>query len=83
MEHEGPQVVRIALDGSYGAGPDAEFTIVTKAEDGRQIETSYTVPYYCLDLPRIQKMSDMNFILGFRLVQSASQSAAGLRELGL
>ena len=81
-EQEGDGMVRIPLDGTYGAGPDAELVIVTKAENGQQREAAYSVPYLCLDMARIQRLCDMNFILGFRVVKSEAKSA-GLKELGL
>lgn len=75
-------VVRIPLDGSYGAGPDSELTIVTKGEDGRNVEKTYIIPYMALDTKRIQAACDLNLILGYRVVKSEAK-AAGLRELGL
>jgi hypothetical protein len=75
-------LVRIPLDGTFGAGPDAEITIVTKTEDGKQRESIYTVPYLCLNLERIQRLCDMNLILGYRIVKGDSRPT-GLKELGL
>ncbi len=79
-EREG--IRQIMLDGSYGAGADAELTIVTKAEDGRNREVSYTIPYLALHLERVQRLCDMNLILGFKIVKGDAK-AAGLKELGL
>lgn len=85
-EHDNEQlpegVVRIPLDGTFGAGPDAELTIVTKGEDGQNVEKIYIVPYLAIDLIRIQKMSDINFILGYKVVKSEARTP-GLKELGL
>ncbi len=72
----------IPLDGSFGVGPDAELTIITKAEDGRQREVSYQVPYHLLDLARLQRFSDINLVLGYKIVKAESR-AAGLKELGI
>ena len=82
MSEEQPEIVRIPLDGSYGVGPEAELVIITKAEDGRNRETSYTVPYLLVDLARVQRFSDANLILGFKVVKSDTK-APGLKELGL
>lgn len=76
-------VVRIPLDGTYGAGPDSELTIITKSEDGRLREATYTVPYYCLDMRKIQAMNDINFIMGYKVVKSEGQVSPGLKALGL
>lgn len=75
-------VVQIPLDGSYGAGADTELTIVTKAEDGRQRETTYTVPYLALNMARLVGLCEMNLILGYKVVKSEAK-AVGLKELGL
>lgn len=83
MDNEEPGMLRIPLDGTYGAGPEAELTIITKTEDGRMKETSYTIPYLCLDMTRIQRFSDVNLIAGFKIVKFNGKATAGLRELGL
>lgn len=83
QNEERPGIVRIPLDGTYGAGADAELVIVLKNEDGRHRETSYTVPYWCIDLTRIQRMCDMNLILGYRIVKGDGPTVTGLKELGL
>ena len=75
-------LVRIPLDGTYGAGPESELTIITKGEEGQQIQRTYTIPYLALDLKRIQQMCDINFILGYSIVKSEAK-AMGLKELGL
>lgn len=75
-------MTRIPLDGTFGAGPDAELTIVTKGEDGQNVERTYVVPYLALHMQRIQQMSDINFILGFKVVKSEARTP-GLKELGL
>jgi len=75
-------IVRIPLDGSYGAGPDAEVTIVTKTEDGKRREAVYTIPYLCIDEKKLQNMCAMNLILGYSVIKSASR-APELKELGL
>lgn len=82
MEQPEGNYLKIPLDGTYGAGPDSEVVIVTATGDGRQKETSYTIPYYCLNLVALMKMCDLNLILGYRVVKSEAR-AAGLKELGL
>lgn len=77
--HEG---TRIPLDGTYGAGPIAELTIVTNAGEGRQKEETFTVPYMLVDKKMLQGMTDINFILGYRLVKT-ERILPGLKELGL
>ncbi len=79
-DNEGREVIR--LDGSFGMGADAELTIITRTEGGQQKQATYTVPYYALDLIRVQKFCDANLILGFSIVKSEVK-AAGLKELGL
>jgi len=81
MDEQQEGRVIIPLDGSYGAGPDSELVIVTKAEDGRQREVTYNVPYLAVATERIQRLCDMNLILGYRIVKSSQ--APGLKELGL
>lgn len=75
-------IVRIPLDGTYGAGPDAELTIVTKGEEGQQIQKTYTIPYLAVDTKRLQQMNDINFILDYSLIKTEAK-AMGLKELGL
>jgi len=72
----------IPLDGSYGAGSDAELTIVTKADEGRLKEVTYKIPYLALDMKRIQNMCDMNLITGYKIVKGDGRPS-GLKELGL
>jgi hypothetical protein len=75
-------VVRIPLDGTYGAGVNSELTIVTRNSQGQSVETTYMVPYLALDMKRIQAICDMNLIVGYKLVKNEAK-AAGLKELGL
>jgi hypothetical protein len=82
-ENELPEgLVRIPLDGSYGAGPIAEVTVITKEGDGRQKEETFTIPYLILDRLVLQKLCDINFILGFKVVKGERLNPA-LKELGL
>lgn len=83
QDNEQPGVVRIPLDGTYGAGPESELTIITKAENGQLREATYTVPYYCLDMRKIQAMNDINFIMGFKVLKGEGQVSPGLKALGL
>jgi hypothetical protein len=80
-EQEGRQI--IPLNGTYGAGPETALTIMTKTEDGKIRETTYTVPYLCLDMRKIQTMCDINFIVGYSIVKGEGQVSPGLKELGL
>ena len=87
MADEQPEgsVIRIPLDGSYGAGPTAEVTIVTKIDENgeeRQKQETFTVPYYVIDKNVLQKMMDINFILGYSIVKNEKINPQ-LKELGL
>ena len=75
-------MVRIPLDGSYGAGPDSELTIITKGENGQNKEVTYVIPYLSLNLQRIQAMCDINLIVGYRIAKGEAR-IPGLKELGL
>lgn len=84
MDEQLPEgVVRIKLDGSYGAGPESEITIVTRNPDGNLRETTYVIPYFCLNMAFIQRMNDINFIVGYKIVKGEGPTATGLKELGL
>lgn len=73
----------IPLDGSYGAGPLAELTIITKVPDTDQNKReTYQLPYFLIDIPRLMRMNDANLILGFELVKG-DKTPSGLKELGL
>ena len=72
----------IRLDGSYGGGPVAELTIITRTEGGGQREETFQVPYYLVDTKRLQAFNDVNLILGFKLVKG-DKTPPGLKELGL
>jgi hypothetical protein len=75
------EMVRIPLDGSYGCGPVAELTLVTRTEDGREKEETFTIPYHLIDTKKLQAFCDINLILGFRVVKSGRPSP--LKDLGL
>lgn len=83
QDNERDGMVRIPLNGTYGAGPDSELTIITKTENGQLREATYTVPYYCLDMRKIQQMNDINFIMGYKVVKGDGHVNSGLKELGL
>lgn len=73
----------IPLDGTYGAGPLAEVTVITKVPDTDQRKReTYEVPYFLIDIPRLMRMNDMNMILGFEIVKG-EKTPSGLKELGL
>jgi len=86
MEHDNeqqPQFVRIPLNGTYGAGPESEITIITRQPDGQLKESTYVIPYFCLNMAFIQRMNDINFIVGYKIVKGDGPVANGLKELGL
>ena len=83
QDNEQPNMIRIPLDGTFGAGPDSELTIITKGENGQLRETTYVVPYFCLHLRAIQQMSDINFIMGYKVVKGDGPVNTGLKALGL
>lgn len=73
----------IPLDGSYGAGPLAEVTIITKVpESTNNKRETYQIPYFLIDIPRLMRMNDANLILGFEVVKG-DNTPSGLKELGL
>lgn len=83
MEHEQNGVIHIPLDGSYGAGPLAEVTIITKVPDStNNRRETYQVPYFLIDIPRLMRLNDANLILGFEVVKG-EKTPSGLKELGL
>ena len=82
-EPQQPGLIRIPLNGTFGAGPDSEITIITKNPDGQLREATYTIPYFCLDMRRVQAMNDINLIVGYRIVKGDGPAASGLKELGL
>jgi hypothetical protein len=75
-------VIQIPLDGSYGGGPIAELTIITRTEGGGQKEETFQVPYFMIDTKRLQFFNDANLILGYKLVKG-EKTPPGLKELGL
>jgi hypothetical protein len=73
----------IPLDGSYGTGPLAELTIITRIpETGQLKRETYSIPYFMIDIPRLMRLNDANLILGFELVKG-DKTPSGLKELGL
>ena len=74
--------IQIPLDGSYGAGPLAELTIITKAEDGGRRRETFQVPYFLIDIPGLMKLNAVNLILGFELVKGENTPSA-LKDLGI
>ena len=79
-EQDQPQMLRIPIDGSYGAGPLAEVTINTKDGD-RDKEETFTIPYMLVDEKVLWALNKMNLILGYRIVKEAKFNP--LKELGL
>lgn len=81
MNSELPHV-QIPLDGSYGAGPLAEVTVITKTPDGGRRRETFKVPYFMIDIPALMKLNGLNLILGFELVKGEATPSA-LKEYGL
>lgn len=77
------QHIQIPLDGSYGAGPEAEVTIITKVPDSSSLKRqTFSIPYFMVDIPRLMKLNEMNFILGFEIIKG-EKTPSQLKELGL
>jgi hypothetical protein len=74
--------IQIPLDGSYGAGPLADLTIITKAEDGGRRRETFQIPYFLIDIPGLIKLNAINLILGFELVKGDGTPSA-LKDLGI
>jgi hypothetical protein len=74
--------VEIRLDGSYGGGPIAELTLITKTDGGGQKEETFQVPFFMVDMKRLQAFNDVNLILGYKIVKG-ERTPPGLKELGL
>jgi hypothetical protein len=83
QDNEQPGMVRIPLNGTFGAGPESEITIITKNPDGQLREITYVIPYFCLNMSFVQRMNDLNFIVGYKIVKGDGPTASGLKELGL
>lgn len=82
-DQNNPHLISIPLDGSYGAGPLAEVTIITKVpESTNNRRETYAIPYFLIDIPRLMRLNDNNFILGFEVVKG-EKTPSGLKELGL
>jgi hypothetical protein len=81
-EHDGVKHIQIPLDGSYGAGPRAQVTIITKSEDGGHRRETFEIPYFLIDLPCLLKLNSVNLILGFEVIKG-DQTPSGLKALGI
>jgi hypothetical protein len=79
---EGIKHIQIPLDGSYGAGPRAEVTVITKDENGGRRRETFEIPYFLIDLPCLLKLNAVNLILGFEIVKG-DQTPSGLKDLGI
>lgn len=83
-QQQQPQMAMIKLDGSFGAGPRAHLTIMTKAKEGGGTTSEmFEIPYLLIDTKRVQYMCDMNFIEGYTIHKEPDARLAALRELGL
>jgi hypothetical protein len=72
----------VRLDGSYGAGPLADLTIITKDENGNRRRETFQIPYFLIDIPGLMKLNGVNLILGFELVKGENTPSA-LKDLGI
>lgn len=84
-DHQHEEGTRILLDGSYGAGTQAELTIITRVgKDGHKEET-FIVPYAVLAKDKLQNLLDYNFIKGYRVEKTGTVDTqiSGLKEMGL
>lgn len=84
---ENHEHIQIPLDGSYGAGPLAEVTIITKITEpnpdaGRLRRDTYEVPFFLIDENRLMKMSNMNLIVGYQIIKG-DRTPSALKEMGL
>ncbi len=81
---EGVQRVTIPLNGTFGAGPSADLTVITAIPDTDQVrEETFKVPYVLIDTVKLQRMCDMNFLLGYKVVKDPEKSVSALKGLGL
>lgn len=75
--------IQIPLDGSYGAGPTADVTIITKAgENGERRREQFQIPYFLIDIPGLLKLNGLNLILGFEIVKG-DRTPSALKDLGI
>lgn len=75
---------KIALDGTYGAGENAELKIVTKVGDDGRKEVSFIVPYSVLAKEKLIALLDFNLIKGFSIEkQEIDATDPQLKGLGL
>ena len=72
---------QIILDGSYGCGPVAELTIITRAGEGREKEETYTVPFALINMDVLNAFNHLHLILGYKVLKIDKPS--NLKELGL
>jgi hypothetical protein len=68
MENDNEDL-KLKLDGSFGLGFNAHLTIVTADPMLGEKEVTYEVPYQVIDFKALSRASNMNLILGFRLVK--------------
>jgi hypothetical protein len=75
-------VVRIPLDGTYGAGSMAEVSIYTRVPDTNDLrEETFKFPYAFIDQARLVGYNAHHLIAGFKIIKTDKPNA--LRELGL
>jgi hypothetical protein len=79
-ENNEREVIKIKLDGSYGAGVVAELTVITKDGDNDKEET-FVFPYHFIDFAAVHGFDRLNLIKGYKITKQEKPSA--LKELGL
>lgn len=79
-EEQKEKGLRIPTDGTYGTGPTAEVTIITKVGDREQKET-YTFPFALISQEALMAYNNLNLILGFEIKKMGKPNP--LKDLGL
>lgn len=73
---------KIPLDGTFGAGVNADLTIITRnPQTGAEREETFTVPAAMVNHETLMFFYKSNLILGFKLVKHDKLDE--LKELGL
>ena len=72
---------QLKLDGSYGAGPLCELTIITRAGEVGEKEETFSIPYMLVNFTTLHAIDAFHLILGYKILKIERPSA--LKELGL
>jgi hypothetical protein len=81
MADQNEERERITLDGSYGAGPIAELTIITKTDGERSKRETFQFPFMLIDWGKLAAINNLNLIQGYEIIKNEKPSA--LKDLGL